>query len=356
MKAAFRSPIVTEDMQFITGTALPWQELRGATVLVAGAYGFLPAYLIEALLFLNELEDSFGVKVIGLCRSREKAARRFAFYQDRKDLHFVFQDVCDPLAYTGPVDFIIHGASWASPRFYGSDPVGVMLPNIIGTRNLLDVARERGCRAMLFMSSAEIYGRADPAYIPTPEDYCGCVDPAELRSCYAEAKRVAETMCVAWHHQHGVPAKIIRIFHTYGPGMALDDGRVFADFVADVVAGRNIRLRSAGTTRRAFCYLADFVVGALLVLLRGDPAVPYNLGNDEAEISVRELAELLVRLFPERHLALEHIPEDRSGYIPTRVERACPDTTRLRSLGWKPRFGLEEGFRRTVQFYLEAGK
>ncbi|HIE11072.1 MAG TPA: NAD-dependent epimerase/dehydratase family protein [Kiritimatiellae bacterium] len=356
MKASVRSPIVTEDMKFITGASLPWQELRGATVLVAGAYGFLPAYLIEALLFLNERDDSFGVKVIGLCRSRQKASRRFGFYRERKDLDFVFQDVCDPLGYAGPVDFIIHGASWASPRFYGSDPVGVMLPNIIGTRNLLDVARQRGCRAVLFMSSAEVYGRANENQIPTPESFCGCVDPAETRSCYAEAKRVGESMCVAWHHQFGVPAKIIRIFHTYGPGMALDDGRVFADFVADVVAGRSIRLRSEGSARRAFCYLADFAVGAFTVLLKGEPAVPYNLGNDEAEISVRELAKLLVRLFPERSPVLERIPEDRSGYIPTRVERACPDTTRLRALGWHPRFGLEEGFRRTVRFYLESAE
>ncbi|RKX32335.1 MAG: UDP-glucuronate decarboxylase [Verrucomicrobia bacterium] len=354
MNSPRRSRIVEEDLEYISRAPLPWERLSGRTVLVAGAYGFLPAYIVEALLYLNEKNPELGIRVVGLCRRPEKAQRRFAAYRDRRDLVFVFQDVCDHLQYKGPAHFVIHGASWASPRYYGRDPVGVMLPNITGTLNLLRAAQERGSEGFLFMSSAEIYGRADPAYIPTPEDYCGCVDPAELRSCYAEAKRVGETMCVAWHHQHGVPAKIIRIFHTYGPGMALDDGRVFADFVADVVAGRNIRLRSAGTTRRAFCYLADFVVGALLVLLRGDPAVPYNLGNDEAEISVRELAELLVRLFPERHLALEHIPEDRSGYIPTRVERACPDTTRLRSLGWKPRFGLEEGFRRTVQFYLEA--
>ncbi len=348
-----RNLIVEQDLASVNSLPLPWERLAGKVVMVAGAYGFLPAYVVETLLFRNEQDASFGVKIVGLCRSPDKARRRFAFYEGRDDLEFIFQDVCDPVTYRGKIDYIIHAASWASPRFYGRDPVGTLMPNVLGTRNLLELARLKEVSGFLFMSSAEIYGLAGEEHIPTGEDYCGCVDPTNVRSCYAEAKRMGETMCVAWHHQYGVPAVIARIFHTYGPGMALDDGRVFADFVADVVAGRDIHLRSSGTARRAFCYLTDFVHGILAILLKGTPGLPYNLGNDEAEISVRELAAMLARLYAERGIGVVKAREEREGYIPTRVERACPDTSRLRALGWRPKVGLEEGFRRTVASFMD---
>jgi nucleoside-diphosphate-sugar epimerase len=149
--------------------------------------------------------------------------------------------------------------------------------------------------------------------------------------------------------QHGVPARIVRPFHTYGPGLRLDDGRVFADFVADVLARRPIALRSSGTATRSFCYLADTVAGFFSVLLRGQNAVAYNVGDDRGEVSIRDLADLLVATFPERGLSVrnEARPADDS-YLPSSVERSCPDISRVRSLGWQPSTSLADGFRRTV--------
>ena len=347
-----RHPVIERDLAQILASPVPWDRLNDSTVLVSGAYGFVVAYLVESLLYLNEHRNA-GVRILAMVRNPEKAAKRFAAYIGREDLQFVFQDVCDPVGIDGPVDYIIHGASWASPNYYGAEPVGSLLPNVIGTRNLLDLAVKKKSIGFLFFSSAEIYGNVPPDLVPTPETFAGNVDTLEVRSCYAESKRMGETMCVAWQKQFGVPATMARIFHTYGPCMALDDGRVFADFVSDIVLRRNIRMMSTGSHQRAFCYLADSTPALFKIMLEGKPGQAYNMGNDEAEMSIRDLAELMVGLFPDWGLKVEHaIDQHKDGYIRTTIGRACPDTQRLREFGWRPVVGIEEGFRRTVLSYL----
>lgn len=346
-----RHPVIEEDMARVLAQPVPWGELSNARILVSGAYGFVVAYVVEAILYANETLN-LGARVTGLVRNPEKAWKRFAAYRGRADLEFIFQDVCAPIADEVDADFVVHGASWASPKYYGSQPVGSLLPNVLGTYQLLELARRKQARGFLFFSSAEIYGRVEPSAIPTPETYEGRVQPTEVRSCYAESKRMGETMCVAWRQQHGVPTTMARIFHTYGPGMALDDGRVFADFTRDILERRNIRMMSDGAHRRTFCYLSDAAAALLMILLKGQPGTAYNMGNDEAEVSIAELADLMVGLFPERKLRVERVvPVNPPGYLRTTVDRACPDTTRLRTLGWKPQVGVAEGFRRTVLSY-----
>ena len=346
-----RHPVIEEDLARVLKSPIPWDRLRNAHILVSGAYGFVVAYVVESILYANERLD-LNARVTGVVRNPDKAWRRFHAYRGRSDLQFVFQDICQPLDDALAADYIVHGASWASPKYYGSQPVGSLLPNVLGTYHLLEQARRRPVQGFLFFSSAEIYGRMDPSAIPTPETYEGRVQPTEVRSCYAESKRMGETMCVAWHKEHGVPATMARIFHTYGPGMALDDGRVFADFTRDILERRNIRMMSDGAHRRTFCYCSDAAAALLTILLRGAPATAYNMGNDEAEVSIAELAQTMVGLFPERGLRVERVGDAHpSGYLRTTVDRACPDTTRLRGLGWRPQVGVAEGFRRTVLSY-----
>lgn len=346
-----RHPVVEEDLGWIARQPVPWQAFDGATILISGAYGFVVAYLVEALLYRNETAAK-PCRVIAVVRNRAKAERRFAAYAGRSDLQYVIQDVCDPVEIEEQVDYVIHGASWASPVYYGSQPVGSLLPNVLGTYRLLELARQHQSRGFLFFSSAEIYGKPDASHVPTPESYPGSVDPLDVRSCYAESKRMGETMCVSWAHQHKVPARMARIFHTYGPGMALDDGRVFADFVRDIVEGRNIRMMSDGRHRRAFCYLADSTVALLTILLKGQVGQAYNMGNDEGEVSILELAGIVAGLFPDRGLRVERVADSHpEGYLRTAIDRACPDTSRLRTLGWQPHYPVAEGFRRTILSY-----
>ncbi len=345
-----RHPVIENDLAAIASSALPWEALKGKTILISGANGFLPAYMTETLLYLNETR-ALGIHILGLVRDIDRAKARFANYDGRKDLDFLVQDVTQPLPPGLEAQFIIHAAGQASPKYYGVDPVGTLASATLGTAQLLELARRSRAEGFLFFSSGEVYGQVPATDSPLSEDALGKVDSMQLRSCYAEGKRAGETMCVAWNQQYGVPAVVARPFHTYGPGMRLDDGRVFADFVADLVACRDIVMKSDGSALRPFCYLADAVEGFFTVLLKGRPGQAYNIGNEDAEISILQLAERLVALFPKAGLKVVYKERDPGTYIASNFSRACPSTAKARGLGWAPRTGIEEGFLRTVRSY-----
>lgn len=348
-----RNPIIEEDLKNITDSPLPWRLFEGKNILISGANGFLPAYLVETLLFLNENRFKNKTRVFALVRNKEKTIHRFAVYKNRTDLIFVVQDVCEPVNIKDEIHFIIHAASQASPKYFGKDPVGTLSANVLGTRNLLELARTKKIESFLFFSSGEVYGEVSEKDIPIKEDVYGYVNPTNVRSCYAESKRMGETMCVCWFHQYGIPVKIVRPFHTYGPGMDLEDGRVYADFVSDIVHNRNIIMTSDGSAIRSFCYLADATLGFFTVLLKGESAQAYNVGDEKQEISIIALAKILVELFPEKNLKIEFTKNiKRDGYIKSNITRHCPDTTKIRGLGWEPITSLEKGFERTVRSFL----
>lgn len=342
--------IIAEDVQRILRADLPWTSFAGKTVLISGASGFLPAYMVETLVALAR-QDAVEVRVVALVRNLEKARRRFSHLLAKSgNLLLLRHDVTQVLHFDGPVDFIVHAASPASPKFYLTDPVGTLTANVLGTYNLLELARARKDASVLLFSSGEVYGQSGKDS-QGELDY-GYLDPATVRACYGEGKRAAEAMCVAYSKQFGTRTTIVRPFHTYGPGMALDDGRVFADFVANLLAHENLVIKSDGLARRPFCYVADAVEGFFTVLLKGETATPYNVGNDETEVSIRELAQTLVEAFAERKLTVIMDPARQDkDYARSPISRNCPDITRLRALGWRPRLGIVEGFTRTVASY-----
>ncbi|VVB63451.1 GDP-L-fucose synthase [uncultured archaeon] len=344
-----RNSIIREDLEKITDSGLPWQDLEGCTILISGASGFLPAYMVETLLYLNE-NINLGTKIICLVRDKARAFQRFTDYRHRRDLKILVQDVCKPLHLENHVDFIIHAASLASPKYYGSDPVGILCANSLGTANLLNLAVKSNSRNFLFFSSSEVYGQ--PFQEAVKENSYGYLDPMDLRSCYAESKRMGETMCISWLHEYGVPSKVVRPFHTYGPGMNLKDGRVYADFMNNILNGTDIILNSDGKAIRSFCYLADATLGFFTVMLSGKMGQAYNIGDDMSTISILELAEMLIGLFPEKRLGIirsVHVKDPE--YLESRVSKICPDISKVRALGWKPETSLEEGLKRTVRSF-----
>lgn len=345
--------IYEEDMKNILKANLPWNDFNEKTVLITGANGFLPAYIVEALLFLNNGKSNKNHKVIGLVRNLEKAKLRFHQYLHRDDFMLLVQDVCTPIKINENINYIVHAASQASPKYYGVDPVGTLNANILGTNNVLQLAKEKMVKGFLYFSSAEVYGEVDAARTPTKEEDYGYLDPVNVRSCYAESKRMGETMCVSWLHQYGTPVRIVRPFHTYGPGMSLDDGRVYADFVSDIVNNRDITIESDGSAIRSFCYLSDATKAFFTVLLAGKDGEAYNVGNGQEEISIYDLACKLVKLYPKKSIKIKIREKNHStGYIKSKLNRICPDTTKIQKLGWEANIPIREGFKRTIDSYL----
>ena len=349
----FFHPIVFEDIESIVSSNIDWTRFKNKTILISGVYGFLAAYLVYYFLYLNEKYDC-SCKVVGLGRNHDKAFKKFSRLLNRNDFEVIIVDVSNVIIIQQKIDFVIHAASKASPKFYGIDPVGVIKANVLGTNNLLKIAQSNNVESFLFFSSGEVYGAVPATQIPTKENEYGYLDITKIRSCYGESKRLGETMCVSWHHQYQVPTKIVRPFHTYGPGMDLNDGRVYADFIADIINNRNIIMKSDGSAKRAFCYLKDATAGFLKVLLDGKNGEAYNVGNPNEEVSIIELAEKLVKLYPEKNLAVQKQEQLKEGYIQSSVNRNSPDITKVKELGWQPKTTINEGFKRTIESYLSC--
>lgn len=343
--------IVEEDIKGIISQNINFEIFAHKNILITGANGFLPAYLVETLLFLNSTKK-LQLKVFGLVRNVDKAKIRFSHYQDDNALEFIHQDVTEPLKVREPVDFIIHAASQASPKYYKIDPVGTLNANVVGTLQLLEFARTQNLESFLFFSSGEVYGQVANDLIPIKESSYGYIDLQDVRACYAESKRLGENACVAYYSQFQVPTKIVRPFHTYGPGMALDDGRVFSDFVSNILANQNIVIRSDGSARRAYCYLADATLAFLTVLLKGKNGEAYNVGNPNAEVSVLQLAEELISTFSEKKLRIAMVQRSNNdNYMPSPITRNSPDISKIGELGWSPKHNINSGFRRTVESF-----
>lgn len=347
------SKILTEDMDYVINAPnLDWSVFKNQIVLITGANGFLPAYMVETLLYLNKTRN-MGVRVLALVRNQAKASTRFEHHSNNAALRFIHQDVSEPIRISEHVDYIVHAASQASPKFYGADPVGTLKANILGTYNALELAREKQVKSFLFFSSNEIYGTVPVEYNPQNEETRGYLDPCAVRACYAESKRMGENMCVSWHHQYGLKAKIVRIFHSFGPGITLDDGRVFGDFVKSMVEGKDIILNSDGTAQRAFCYVSDATRAFFTILLKGDDGQAYNMGNPNNELSILELAELLISLYPGKGIRVQmNIPRNEAGYIRSPLSRGLPDISKIKKLGWEPRISVQEAFRRTIESFM----
>ena len=339
--------IIREDIDFILDSKVDWQSFRNKTVLITGAYGTLLSYVTWTLLRLNERDPSFNVTVIALVRDTHKAALRFGEYAAGGHLRVVQHDLTSSITISEHVDFIIHGAGYGSPQWFTRDPVAVLLPNVIGTYHLLEFARAKPVESFLFFSSGAVYS-AWPPHEVVAENEGGYLDPLDVANSYAEGKRIGETMCKCWHSQFNIPVRMVRSAHIYGPTMDINtDDRLVAAFVKDIVNGRPLTIKSDGLAKRSFCYIADATVAYFKVLLGGAEGEAYNVGNDSAYVSVRDLAEILVVTFPELKLTINAAPPAPDGS--TTSNRMLLSSKKIESLGWKCAFTIPAGVRRTVE-------
>ncbi len=348
--------IIESDMASIINRFPYAEELKDKTILVTGANGLIACNFVYFLLELNK-KCNTNIKVVALVRTPEKAQRLFKNYLSDENLVFLNQDVCDPINYEGSVDYIFHAAGSASASLIKKNPVGIIRANTVGTMNVLEFAREKNVRKVIFPSTREIYGKVEGTDRIKETDM-GVVDCLESRSCYPESKRLAEALFESYNNQYGVPYNILRIAHTYGPTMEIqNDGRVMSDFIGAIVNDQDIVLNSDGTALRAFCYVTDCVEGILDVMLRGEDNQAYNLANETDPRMIRDVAQKLVELYPEKNLKVvfsNPTDEVKKGYVGYKIVQL--DTSKLESLGWSPKVELEDGMKRTVDYFEEEKK
>ena len=339
--------VLEDDLKTIIAEDLSWEKLKNKTVRITGASGMVGSYMLYVLLMLND-EKHYGIKVDAVMRNANKLPEEI---RNREDVNVVVADVTKDIPNVGDIDYIIHAASPASPLIMQNQPVETIAANTIGTFKTLELAKEKNAEGYLFISSREIYGQPDEGQEFFYENTYGFVDQLNPRSCYSEGKKAAETMCVCFHEEYGLNTKIARLAHTYGPGMSIYDGRVQADFLKNVYHNEDIVLKSEGTAVRTYTYIADAIAGMYRILLDSEDIV-YNIGNEAGKVSIRDLAEILVSIYPERGLKLVFdIPEGGTkGTAPYTL--GILSSEKLRKLGWNPKYSVKDGFKRTLE-YLE---
>lgn len=335
----------TDDLALVADK-VPAEVVRGGSYLVTGASGLIGSAFVDLLLQLRRTRNA-DIRVIAAGRDTAKLQERFA---DADGLSFMSYDATRSFSSQAHADYVVHAASNASPDLYMSDPCGTLFANIDGVRNLLEFACKTQVRKLLYVSSSEVYGvRSAPG--PARETDYGRVNPLDIRSSYAEGKRAAEAICVAYATQYGVKVSIVRPGHIYGPTAAPGDHRVSSEFPRLAARGEPIILKSAGSQKRSYCHCLDCATAMLVVLAFGENATAYNIANPVSAITIREMAETVSAAGGVRLEFSTASTTEKAAFNP--MDDSSLDAGRLLSLGWRGTFPAQKGLSRTVAVLKE---
>ena len=301
-------------------------------ILVTGATGLIGQWLVKKII-------TEGNAVVALVRNKEKAKAVLGKESDK--LSFIVGDVTSIIPQKYDIDYIVHGASQTSSKAFIDEPVETIMTAINGTKNMLEIARLSSVKGFVYLSSMEVYGSPSTDE-KIDEIHSTNLDAMKVRSCYPESKRMCESICSSYTSEYGVPAKVVRLTQTFGPGVKYDDGRVFAEFARCAIEGRNIVLKTKGETKRNYLYTEDAVNAILTVLYKGLPGEAYNAANESTYCSIYEMARLVAEKFGngKTFVVIEETDAEKLGYAPTLHMNL--DTSKLRNLGWAAKTELEE--------------
>jgi UDP-glucuronate decarboxylase len=346
------SNIVREDIENIArDVAAEAKILNGKTLLITGGAGFLGNYFISVVDYLNKNVLEKPCRIISLDNFITGVK-----YNIEEGPNFISlkHDIKDPIKIEGDVDFIIHAAGIASPKFYRKFKIETIDVATLGTKNILELAKQKKSESVLFFSSSEVYGDPDPEFVPTPETYVGRVSCVGPRSNYDESKRLGEAMSIAYFETHGIPVKIVRPFNVFGPGMRLDDYRVIPNFAASLINKTPLPIYGSGNHTRTFCYVSDALAEFFKILLSELNGEVFNVGNDSDEITIQDLARLMIEIHNSR-AKFQNEAGINDAYSSADPKRRCPDLTKVRTkLNFQPKVDLQTGLKRFIEWAKDS--
>jgi len=345
------SKIIYEDIKNLSESLKDYiPKLVGKTILITGSGGLLGTYMVYLLEYINEQLPDNPINAVLLdnyVTGYEKSVSNTA------NIKFIKHNVINPFNYDNNIDYIIHAAGIASPVYYTKYPIETLDVGIYGTRNMLELAKEKNVEGFLFTSSSEVYGDPDPNFVPTPETYRGNVSILGPRAVYDESKRVGETMTEVFHNVYGVKTKVVRPFNVYGPGIRPDDYRVLPNFIEHALRNEPLPVHGNGLNTRAYCYINDAIESIYKILIsEKTTGQSYNIGNPDQEISVIDLAKLVKKTAPHEVEIINTNPP-LAVYADSDPKRRCPDISKLQQhIDFNPKYNLKQGLERTIEWYL----
>ena len=311
--------------------------------MITGANGFVASYIIFFLIFLNNVY-LLNIKLILIGRNKKKISNKFLNRVSKKFIKVIEQNISDKLKINNEtkIDYLFHLASNASAKHFTKKPIETSLPNIYGTNNLLKFCSLKKIKCFLFFSSGEIYGNHNGIL---KEDKIHNFDHLNNRSSYAISKKMGESLCYSYFKQKKVPIKIVRLFHSYGPCMNLNDERVMMDFVKKIKESKVIRLKGDGSEQRSFCYISDVLIGIFIILFKGKNGEAYNLANPKQTFSIKNFAYKLLKFNKKSKVVIN------KKNFSDKNKKVKPSIKKIAKIGFKPFISIDEGLRRTVNYY-----
>lgn len=344
-----------EDVDYLIENCKVLSNLCNKTILITGATGLVGSLIVKTILENNRQKKS-NIKVIALCRNEKKFNVIYEDYLNDNNLKLFLCDITDKIIIEEKINYIIHTAAVTKSKTLIEYPVETTMTAVMGTKNILELAKDKSVESMVYLSSMEVYGTFKKSNIIN-EDMLGYIDLKNVRNGYPESKRMCEYLCNAYSKEFNVNVKSARLAQTFGAGVPIDDTRIFACIARSVINNNNIILHTKGLSEANYCYITDAIDAIFTILIKGYPGECYNIANEQCHTTIRKMAEMICKDIADSKIKVIYdIPEDVSvnGYaVDTKMKLS---SSKLRSLGWNPKYNLLESYKRLIYSYKERMK